>query len=274
MVAPMIEPSATATTGAWEAAARPMRRIGHAIEVHDSIGSTNDRARDLLATADGDGRVVVAEEQTAGRGRRGRVWLSPPGLNLLVSVAMRPRLAAADAWQVGLGTALAAADACSALARVTLNWPNDLVSGSDGRKIGGLLIETMAEGDRLSGAVVGIGINANWPRTAMPAELRETATSLADLAGAPVDRVALLGRLLGALEAELDAIEAGRSPLDRYRARCSTIGRAVSVATADGTVSGRAVDLDAVGALVVEAADGRHVISSGEVVRVAPGGGA
>jgi len=273
IVGAVIEPSAAATAGAWEAASRPMRRIGHAIEAHDAIGSTNDRARVLLGLADGDGRVVVAEEQTAGRGRRGREWLSPPGLNLLVSVALRPRLAAADAWQLGLAAALAAADACAATAPVTLKWPNDLVSVS-GRKVGGLLIETMAGGERLSGAVVGAGINANWRQAAMPADLLETAISLADLAGAPVDRVALLGRLLEALEAELDAIEAGRSPLDRYRARCSTLGRTVSVATPDRTVTGRAVDLDPAGALVVEADDGRHAISSGEVVRVAPGGAA
>jgi BirA family biotin operon repressor/biotin-[acetyl-CoA-carboxylase] ligase len=248
-----------------------MGRIGHAIEAHRSIGSTNDRARDLLTQADGDGRIVVAEEQTAGRGRRGREWLSPPGLNLLVSVALRPRIAAADAWQLGLAAALAAAEACAATAPVTLKWPNDLVGGSSARKVGGLLIETMADGDRLSGAVVGIGINANWRRDDMPVDLRETATSLEDLGPGPVDRIALLGRLLEALETELDAIEAGRSPLDRYRARCSTLGQLVSVATADGTVTGRAVDLDRSGALVVEADDGRHVISSGEVLRVAPG---
>ena len=252
-----------------------MRRIGHTVEAHGSIGSTNDRARALLDAPDGDGRVVVAEEQTAGRGRRGRQWVSPPGLNLLASVAVRPRLAAADAWQLGLAVALAAADACAAAAPVTLKWPNDLVAASDGRKVGGLLIETVAEGDRLSGAVVGIGINANWLQASMPAELRGTATSLADLGGAPVDRVALLRRLLDALEAEIGAIEAGHSPLERYRARCSTLGRDVSVATADRTITGRAVDLDRAGALVVEADDGRHVIASGDVVRVAaPGLGA
>lgn len=270
----MIEPSTAVTAGAWDAASRPMRRIGHAIEAHASMVSTNDRARELLGLTDGDGRVVVAEEQTAGRGRRGREWLSPPGLNLLVSVAMRPGIAAQDAWQLGLAAALAAADACSAVAPIALKWPNDLVSATDDRKAGGLLIETMAEGDRLSGAIVGIGINANWRLDDMPEALRGTATSLADLAGEPVDRVALLARLLGRLEEELDAIEAGHSPLERYRARCSTLGRTVTIATADGSVTGRAVDLDAAGALVVEAVDRLHVLSSGEVVRVTPGSAA
>jgi len=247
------------------------RRIGHRIERHTSIGSTNDRARELLEGADGDGSVVVAEVQTSGRGRRGRSWQSPPGRNLLMSVALEPDLAAAEAWRLGLATALAVAEACAAVSPVVLKWPNDVVAASDGRKLGGLLIETMAEGDRLRAAVLGIGINVNWQRAEMPADLQEEATSLADLAGAPVDRAALLDRLLDALESEIAAIEAGRSPRERYRALCATLGSAVNVETAEGTVHGRAIDLDATGALVVEDRGGRrHVVTGGEVTRVRP----
>jgi hypothetical protein len=91
------------------------RRLGHRVERHTSIGSTNDRARELLEGADGDGSVVVAEEQTSGRGRRGRSWQSPPGRNLLMSVAREPDLAAAESWRRGLATALADAEACAAI---------------------------------------------------------------------------------------------------------------------------------------------------------------
>jgi BirA family biotin operon repressor/biotin-[acetyl-CoA-carboxylase] ligase len=252
----------------WRDAVRPMRRVGHAIEAHATIGSTNDRARELLNEADGDGRVVVAEEQTAGRGRRGRRWLSPPGTNLMVSVALRPRLPATDAWKLGLAAALAAVESCRHVAPIGLKWPNDLVA-DDARKVGGLLVETMAEDEQLTGAVLGFGINVNWRRGDMPAEIADGATSLRDLAGADVDRVPLLRRLLDALEAELTAIEAGRSPLERYRAACTTLGQVVRVETPDGTVEGRAVDLDPTGALVVATGDGaRHVLASGEVVRV------
>jgi BirA family transcriptional regulator, biotin operon repressor / biotin---[acetyl-CoA-carboxylase] ligase len=247
------------------------RRIGHRVERHTSIGSTNDRARELLDGADGDGSVVVADEQTSGRGRRGRTWQSPPGRNLLMSVALVPKLDAADAWRLGLATALAVADACETLAPVVLKWPNDVVAAADGRKVGGLLIETMAEGDRLRAAVLGIGMNVNWRRSEMPADLRDDATSLADLTGEPVDREALLARILEGLEAEIASIEAGESPLERYRARCSTLGSAVSVDTLEGTMSGRAVDLDATGALVVEDRQGvRHVVTGGEVTRLRP----
>jgi BirA family transcriptional regulator, biotin operon repressor / biotin---[acetyl-CoA-carboxylase] ligase len=247
------------------------RRLGHRVERHTSIGSTNDRARELLEGADGDGSVVVAEEQTSGRGRRGRSWQSPPGRNLLMSVALAPDLAAADAWRLGLATALAVAEACEAVAPVVLKWPNDVVAAADRRKLGGLLIETMAEGDRLRAAVLGIGINVNWRRVEMPADLREEATSLADLAGASVDRDALFDRLMDLLELEIAAAEAGQSPLERYRALCSTLGSAVSVETAQGVMHGRAIDLDASGALVVEDREGRrHVVNGGEVTRVRP----
>jgi len=266
----MIQPQSVTATD-WQEAVRPRRRIGHAIEVHGAIASTNDRARELLDLAGGDGGVVIAEEQTAGRGRRGRTWLSPPGLNLLASVALRPRLPARDAWQLGLAAALAAADACGPATTVALKWPNDLVAVGDGRKLGGLLIETMVADDRLDGAVIGIGINANWRRAAMPDEIREEATSLADVGTATVDRVALLSRLLDGLDREIVAIEDGHSPIERYRSRCATLGARVAVATADGEVRGRAVDLDAAGGLVVVTQDGgRHVLASGEVVQLRP----
>lgn len=253
--------------GVWQDALRPMRRIGHTIEAHETIGSTSDRARTLLEEGDADGVAVVADEQTAGRGRRGRTWLSPPGLNLMVSVALRPKLAAPDAWQLGLAAALAALEACRTIAVVGLKWPNDIVT-DEGRKVGGLLIETLASEGRLTGAVVGVGINANWSSASMPPEIAPHATSLADLAGAPLDRVALLRSLLEALETEVAGIEEGRSPLDRYRAACTTLGAMVTVATADGSIRGRAVDLDATGSLIVEAEDGRHTLTSGEVIRV------
>lgn len=259
--------SAVETASDWQAAVRSGRRIGHGIEAHAAIGSTNDRARELLGRADGDGCVVVAEEQTAGRGRRGRTWFSPPGVNLIISVALRPRLDARDAWRLGLAASLAAAAACRRFARVQLKWPNDLVDDG-GRKLGGMLIETTAAGEQLTGAVIGVGINVNWQRHEMPAEIAPHATSLAELSGTPVDRVELLGALLDGLEAEVAAIEAGVSPLDRYRSECVTLGSRVTVATADGRITGRAVDLDATGSLVIDADDGRHALASGEVVRL------
>lgn len=253
----------------WTAAVRPGARIGHAVEAHGVIGSTNDRARELLRDRAGAGILVLAETQVAGRGRRGRAWASAPGRNLAVSVALRPALAAERAWQLGFAVALAAAEACGTAATVRLKWPNDIVAG-DGRKVGGILVETALHGDRVAEAVIGIGINVNWAIDEMPPEIATSATSLAELAGHAISRPGLLRALAEALEREVTAVEAGRSPLERYRRACATIGAVVEVETPSGRVEGRARSVDESGALVIDATDGPIAVSSGEVVRVRP----
>lgn len=254
-------------------AARRGRRIGHAVEVHAAIGSTNDRARELLTSSAGEGTAVVAEEQRLGRGRRGRTWVSPPGRNLTMSVGLRPRLAAVDAWQLGLAAGLAAWSACAAVAPVWLKWPNDVVAG-DGRKLGGLLVETAIDGEALTEAVIGIGINVNWAVGEMPDEIAATATSLAALAGSEVDRVALLTRLLGALDEEVGGIESGHSPLERYRDACRTIGAPVAVDLGTHQVRGLATGIDDHGGLQIRTADGLVTVATGEVVHAGAEAGA
>lgn len=246
--------------------AQPGRRVGHRVEWHASIGSTNDRARELLEEPHGEGTAVVAEKQLAGRGRRGRTWTSPPGVNLTVSVGLRPRIGAADAWMLGPAVALAAQAACPFDANVALKWPNDLVSAA-GRKLGGLLVETSVHGDLLATAVAGVGINVNWRLADMPPELATNATSLAELVGHDVDRAPLLGRLLAEMDAEIALVESGISPLDRYRSACQTIGEHVTIDVGNGAVVGRAVDLDSRGALVVETTGGLLTVTTGDVVR-------
>lgn len=213
---------------------------------------------------------MVAEVQTAGRGRRGRTWVSPSGVNLAVSVGVRPRIAALEASLISLAAALAARDACGSVASIGLKWPNDLVSGS-GAKIGGLLIETELDGDRIATAVIGVGINVNWMRRDMPPEIAHLATSLAEEAGVTLNREALLGRLLDALDDEIVRLEAGHSPLDRYRAACVTLGTDVEIDAGGARVRGRAVDLDAGGALVVRTADGSVTVTGGEIVALRAG---
>jgi BirA family biotin operon repressor/biotin-[acetyl-CoA-carboxylase] ligase len=254
----------------WTRADRPRPRVGRGLEVHRSIGSTNDRARALLDEPAGEGVAVLAEEQTAGRGRRGRSWRSPPGVNLTLSVAVRPAVPAAGAWMLAAAAGLACRTACAAHADVALKWPNDVVA-IDGSKLGGLLLETTVEGDRVTTAVLGVGLNVNWRRADMPDDIAAGATSLADLASCPIDRVELLGALLDELDREVRELEAGISPLDRYRAACATLGTEVTVETATGRVIGHAVDLNEYGALVVDGPGGRIELTSGEIVRVRPG---
>ncbi len=240
------------------------------MEYHAEIGSTNDRARSALAEPGGEGLAIVADLQTAGRGRRGRTWISPAGANLLVSVAWRPRIEPRLAGLLGVAAALAVRDACATLvpdAELSIRWPNDLVDAS-GRKVAGLLVETALEGGEVTEVVVGIGINVNWLGSAMPAEIGDGATSLHDLLGAPVDRVDLLGRVLAALDAEARALERGESPVARLREVSWLDGRVVEVDTGATTIGGRAAGIADDGSLLLDAEVGRLALSVGEVARV------
>jgi BirA family biotin operon repressor/biotin-[acetyl-CoA-carboxylase] ligase len=171
---------------------------------------------------------------------------------------------------LGLSVALALREACSSVAPsagLAIRWPNDLVDGS-GRKVAGVLIETMLAGGRLVEAVIGMGINANWRRDDMPPQIAVHATSLLELTGALVDRVVLLGRLLDALDAEIRALEEGESPIGRARAASWLDGREVEVDLGEQMLSGRVAGLGDDGSLLLDAAEGRLALAMGEVVRV------
>ena len=223
----------------------------------DRIGSTNTYALDAARGGAPEGLIVVADEQTAGRGRLGRRWESPAGASLLVSVLLRP--ARALPQRSSMATALALGDAVHAICgfEPRLKWPNDLVVRD--RKLAGIL----AESDR-EAIVVGAGCNVNW--TAMPPELANIATSCALEAGRTIDRVELLIRFAHELDAILSDLE-GIS--EAYRARLDTLGRHVRVERSDSELEGVAVDIDSEGALIVETIDGvRRRISAGDVVHL------
>ncbi len=239
------------------------------MEYHAEIGSTNDRARLALDEPDGEGLAIVAELQTAGRGRRGRTWHSPSGRNLTLSVGIRPRLQASAAGLLGAATALAVRGACRPAAALAIKWPNDLVD-DDGRKVAGLLLETALVEARLAHVVIGLGINVNWRRREMPPQISTVATSLADLAGRDVDRSALLGRVLDALDDEIAALERGESPLERYRAASWLDGRRVVVALGEREVEGVALGIGQAGELLLQTDEGELALAVGEVLRVRP----
>ncbi len=200
------------------------------------VASTNRVAADLVREGAGDGLVVVADHQTAGRGRRGRTWESRPGSALLVSVVLRP-----VPPLVTLAAGVAAAEACQAVAgaKVDLKWPNDLML--DDAKLGGILSELVGDA-----AVVGLGLNLGW------------APAGAACLGPGTDRDRLLAAWLAVLA------QPSGDVLARYRQRCSTIGRQVNVEVPGGQVAGMADGIDGEGRLVV---DGR-AIAAGDVVHV------
>lgn len=254
----------------WSAAADPSRRIGRTIEFHAEIGSSNDRAREALASGVDDGLAVVADLQTAGRGRRGRTWSSPAGVNLMVSVGVRPRIEGSDAGLLGIAAAMAVRDACAAQvpgADLRVRWPNDVVD-ADGRKLAGLLVETAMEDGRLAEAVIGIGINVNWLVADMPMEVRDRATSLVKLAGHPVDRVTLLAAVLAALDAAITELERGASPIARLTRVSALDGRYVTVDLGTERLVGVAAGVSEQGLLLLDTDAGRVALAVGEVVAV------
>ena len=225
--------------------------------VHLAVVDSTQRAAFALAGhGAADRTVVVAASQTAGRGRRGRVWRDTPGECLLASIVVRPRLATPDWPKLSLVTAVAVAEAVEAVAGVAprLKWPNDVLVG--GRKIAGILLESRVGAPPV--VVVGVGINLG--QRALPPELDETATSVWIASGRDVTPDAMLEALLGRFDAwrarlENDGFEPVRT---RWLALADTIGRRVVVDGRDGV----AVDLDADGALVVRGEDGaRHVVA-------------
>ena len=233
-------------------------------------GSTNTDLMDAARTGEPEGAVLVADHQTAGRGRLDRRWEAPPNASLLVSVLLRPSIPLGRAHLVTLVVALAAADACGDVAgvRPALKWPNDLVV--DDAKLGGILAESLLDGSTLAAVVVGMGLNVNWPPK-MPAELASSATALNHLIGHDVDRRVLLDRFLDRLEGWYGRLTETDALLGEYRARSATVGRAVRVELADSSYEGTAVDVTAEGHLVVETADGqRRTVAAGDAIHLRP----
>lgn len=230
----------------------------------DDVDSTNRYTLDAARDGEPEGLVVVADHQHAGRGRRGRSWSAPPGSSLLVSVLLRPLLAPEQVHVITMAGALALADAVRDVSGVTagLKWPNDLVVGD--RKLAGLLAEADLRAGAVAALVLGIGCNVRWPE--LPPELRDIATTIELEADRPVRREELLAALLDRFGTRLDNLDA--VPAD-YRARLSTLGRAVRVELVDGSVDGLATDVDPRGALVVTGDDGaRLVVTSADVVHL------
>jgi len=241
------------------------RLIGRHIRWHDTLPSTNDLAASLAEIQVPEGTVIVAEEQTAGRGRRGRPWTSPRG-GIWLSIILRPPLPLPQAPLIGLAAATAVARAIRVttglLARV--KWPNDVLI--EGRKVVGVLVEA---GPGAEWVIVGIGINANVPRAALPAETGYPATSLEEALGHPVDRGVLVRTVLRELERKYDELCGGGALriVRTWREMADTLGRVVRVETGGAVLEGSADDIDDSGALLVRERDGVvHRVIAGEIV--------
>jgi BirA family biotin operon repressor/biotin-[acetyl-CoA-carboxylase] ligase len=238
----------------------------------ESTDSTNRVAFELAAEGAPHGTVVVAEGQTAGRGRLGRTFFSPPHRNLYTSVVLRPEVGLAEAPTSILAAAVAVAEAVGATVddpeAPSIKWPNDVQL--EGRKTAGILMELHAEATRVDFLILGIGVNLNVRQHEFPGELRDVATSLAIFSGHDVDRMAFARRLYGTLEDVMDQFaRAGFEGLrSRFEARFHMQGRHVQVSEADGSskLSGVVLGIDADGSLRVRTDDGRETrVVAGDV---------
>jgi BirA family biotin operon repressor/biotin-[acetyl-CoA-carboxylase] ligase len=222
---------------------------------HPRLGSTNDLAKERARPGAPEGLLVIADEQSCGRGRRGRNWWSPAGSALLSSLLFRPSLPPTQAQRLTMLCALAAADAVAETTNLTvdLKWPNDLVIG--GRKLAGLLTESAFRGDQLDFAVVGLGLNVNTDLAGAP-QFLAPATSLRMELGHSIDRLELLLAYLDGVARRYARLKAGASPHQEWAGRLCTLGRPVIAHLGDQTLSGLAQGVDADGALLLRTADG------------------
>jgi BirA family biotin operon repressor/biotin-[acetyl-CoA-carboxylase] ligase len=249
------------------------------LERFEQVASTQAVVRRWLEEGAEEACVAVADVQTDGRGRLDRVWQDRPGSALLVSVGLRPRgLLATHAWRLPAIASLAMLGAATSLLgptadRLALKWPNDLVAIHHGRlrKVAGVLGETGLAGDRVDVAVVGVGVNVDWPKGEYPAELAERMWSLSEASGRRrIDREALLGAWLERLEPLYQRLLDGDFDGLRWVDAQITTGAAVTVETDAATVVGTGVGVDREsGSLLVRTGPGQplQAIAVGDVVR-------
>ena len=243
--------------------------LGNPLHFFSTIDSTNTYAARLAHEGAFEGTTVIADSQSGGKGRLGRSWVSPPGVNLYLSVILRPPVSTAVAPQLNLLAAIAVADAIRETTRLSpaIKWPNDVLVAD--KKVCGILAEMQTDTGGLRAVIVGIGVNINAPLSAFPEELRDKASSLLIAGGQTIERSTFTASLLTHLEKSYVLwLQEGFSTLrlrwERYAAHL--LGTRISVAVPEGTVVGTVLGLDRDGGLLVQGDNGeRHRLLAGDV---------
>lgn len=242
--------------------------IGRKVFHFDSIESTNSIAKSLGDSDDINGSIVISEEQTNGRGRLGRAWISPKHKGIWMSIILKPDLNPVDAVNLTQTAAAAVVKATEELGiRTLVKWPNDIVINN--KKVCGILTEMSAELTRINYVVVGLGINVNIDEFQFPEDIRDIATSLKIQTNSLVNRQELTARILNNFEKlytkliDENNIEAS---INICRENSAVIGRDILVINRDRCIEARVIDIDNRGRLLVEYTDGRReYIISGEI---------
>ena len=245
------------------------RVIGQSIEVHDRVESTNHLALQRGYTGAVEGTLILAEYQTAGRGRHGRIWHSPHGSSLLSSLIFRHRLLPNQIGIPSLMGAVSIAHAIRELVKLPamIRWPNDVLVC--GRKIGGVLTELDYDQNKQPFFVLGFGVNVNIISAGFPLSLRSSATSIQLELGGDISRVSVLRTILHHLEDNYSRLKCGRTAtiIDSAINLSATIGKDVQLEALEGSFNGIADGIDADGRLILRDQSGRlRVFSSGDVV--------
>ena len=227
--------------------------------------STQDDVSEAGRAGAAEGLTITADEQTRGRGRFRRSWMSPPGASLLVSILLRPsaELLPSLSMIAALAVPRAIRRVCPTM-NPEIKWPNDVLIG--GRKVCGILVEVVrGESEEDQFAVAGIGVNVNWDTASIP-EIAETSTSLSRETGGEVSRLDLLCALLEEMEMLYMEAQEGGDVFGQWRSALITLGRRVNVSGSDSTFEGIALDVEPSGALVVQDDNGqRRVVHAGDV---------
>jgi BirA family biotin operon repressor/biotin-[acetyl-CoA-carboxylase] ligase len=244
------------------------RFIGHNIHYYKRIGSTNTQAKEAALAQCPEGTVFIAETQTQGRGRRGRIWHTGPHDACALSIVLRPRFSPRNLTLLPLLTAVAAARAIETVTGLQpqVKWPNDLLIQR--KKICGILTEAGFDLETIDYVVIGIGLNINTPAHRFPPEIRSLATSLAEQANQRFNRAAIIQQLLVSLEEEyLHASENGFDDiLQKWNARNCTLGKNVTIRQETGDISGTALHLTPEGGLCIKQPNGQRLtVMSGDL---------
>ena len=247
------------------------RVIGREILCHEQLASTNLTAMELGEAGAAEGLVVIAEQQTAGKGRLGRRWESPAGVNLYLSILLRPAM---PPWEVPRLTFLSAVAAARALQDVTglkveVKWPNDLLV--NGKKIAGLLNEMSAESDAVHHVVLGLGLNINMTADQFPSELRYPATSVWLEKGTLTSRLDVVVALLEHFDRLYDEfLRCGMEPVRQaWQELFAMLGKAVRVESGPASLKGVVAGIDEEGALLLQLPDGTiEKVLAGDVLPV------
>jgi BirA family biotin operon repressor/biotin-[acetyl-CoA-carboxylase] ligase len=244
--------------------------IGREIFFYKTVSSTNTIAARLAEKTE-EGTVIVADSQDKGRGRLGRLWVSPAGVNIYMSIILRPKIEPKDATLI---TIMAAVGCATALSRVTglsvtIKWPNDLMVSD--KKIGGILTELKTDPHRIIFAIMGIGINVNIDIDALPDDIRKIATSVKNEMGIPYSRTEIVAEILNEIDKWYRILnELGREKiLSEWQKLTSTLGREVMVTIGKETFSGLAEAIDNEGMLILRLPSGvLKRISTGDLIEL------